>query len=73
MLTKEEIEYVQNKYQKAQDAAQAPKNGYSKKQIETLLREIQIKENLNSIRQVLEQYPLLNSAYQRACSNEMKR
>ena len=36
---------------------------YTKEQIETIIKETQIKENLNSPRQVLEKYPELNAIY----------
>ena len=42
----------------------------SKKEIETIIHETQIKEKLNSPRQVLEKYPDLNAIYTMACTIE---
>tara|TARA_Y100000310_G_scaffold333044_1_gene409789 strand:+ start:557 stop:748 length:192 start_codon:yes stop_codon:yes gene_type:complete len=40
---------------------------YTKEQVETIIKETQIKENLNSPRQVLEKYPELNAIYSMVC------
>ena len=39
----------------------------TKEQVETLIKETQIKEKMNSPRQVLEKYPELNAMYEMAC------
>ena len=43
---------------------------YTKEQLDTIIKETQIKENLNSPRQVLEKYPELNAIYNMVCLNE---
>tara|TARA_Y100000034_G_C6754601_1_gene335674 strand:- start:383 stop:553 length:171 start_codon:yes stop_codon:yes gene_type:complete len=42
----------------------------TKEQVETLIEETQIKEKLNSPRQVLEKYPELNAIYSLVCVTE---
>jgi hypothetical protein len=43
---------------------------FTKEQVETLIKETQIKEKLNSPRQVLEKYPDLNAMYDMVCTND---
>ena len=42
----------------------------TKEQVETLIKETQIKEKLNSPRQVLEKYPDLNAIYNMVCISD---
>ena len=43
---------------------------YTKEQLDTIIKETQIRDNLNSPRQVLEKYPELNAIYNMVCLKE---
>jgi len=41
---------------------------YTKEQLDTIIKETQIRDNLQSPRQVLEKYPELNAVYNMICN-----